>query len=98
VAPTARGLARQRTTLSWQRTALDFAVIGGLLLRAAGGLDNPLRLIPAGLALCTAGGVLVGVGLGVRPGGRHPGRRAVLTLGGVVIVIQLLAGVLILPL
>ncbi len=93
----ARGLARQRTTLSWQRTALDFAVVGGLLLRAAGGASNPLRLMPAALALAMAAAVLLGVQLGARPGGRPPGRWAVYCLGGFVLTLQVAAGLLILP-
>lgn len=95
--PAAHSLARQRTTLSWQRTALDFAVVGALLLRAAGGASNPLRLIPAVLSLGTASAVLLGVHRGSRPGGRAPGRGAVYFLGGLVLTLQVTAGLLILP-
>lgn len=92
------GLARQRTTLAWQRTALDFVVVGGLLLRAAQGFGSPLRVLPAGLAWGMSAFVLVAVRLGSRPGRRHPGRRTLYALGCFAISLQLSAAVLILPL
>lgn len=95
--PTAHGLARQRTTLSWQRTALDFAVIGGLFLHAAEGLGNPIRLIPAALALGMAGVVLVTVRLSARTGRRPNAQRAVAAIGVLAILLQLAAAVLLLP-
>lgn len=91
------GLARQRTTLSWQRTALDLVVVGGLLLQTAGGVGNPIRLVPGMLALLMAAVVLIIVRRSARPGRRPPVRHAVVSLGAVAVAIAVLAALLVLP-
>ena len=47
------GLARARTMLSWLRTAIAFAAIGGVILK---------RDVPAGLAVLVLAGVVWAVG------------------------------------
>jgi uncharacterized membrane protein YidH (DUF202 family) len=47
------GLARARTMLSWLRTAIAFAAIGGVILK---------REVPAGLAVLVLAGVVWAVG------------------------------------
>lgn len=83
------GLAPQRTVLAWQRTALDFVVVGGLLLRGAGGW-RPLGLAPAALAFGTGAGVL----LFVRRRGSALTAGVARALGSATITVALLAGLL----
>jgi uncharacterized membrane protein YidH (DUF202 family) len=62
------GLARERTSLAWTRTALSFAALGGVVLR---------RDIPAGLIiLCVAPAVWL---LGRRVARRPPNRFKLVT-------------------
>lgn len=86
------GLAPQRTALAWQRTALDFVVIGGLLVHAARG-HNPIRLAPAAVSLVVGAAVLL-TARRRRPG---PGATPIRALGAAAIVIALLAAILVLP-
>jgi uncharacterized membrane protein YidH (DUF202 family) len=68
------GLARARTSLAWTRTALAFAVIGGIVLR---------RDLAAGFVVLGLGGLVWIVGrLATRPGQAQarPARLLVITL------------------
>jgi uncharacterized membrane protein YidH (DUF202 family) len=62
------GLARERTTLAWTRTALSFAAVGGVLLK---------RDVVAGLAVMATVPVIWEVG---RLANRHPGRLRLVTV------------------
>lgn len=84
--------ARERTALAWQRTGLDFVLVSVLLLRAAGGLDRPVRVMPAAVAALVAAAVIVHA----RTRRRGVGTRDIVTLGGATVLVGLLAAVLVL--
>jgi len=56
-APGDRGLARERTALSWQRMALSFTSLAGVTLAAAAHRHRPWLLAPAAI-LAVVGGAI----------------------------------------
>ena len=52
-----RGLARERTALSWQRMALSFTSLAGVTLAAAAHRHRPWLLAPAAI-LAVVGGAI----------------------------------------
>lgn len=86
------GLAPERTALAWQRTALDFVIVGGLLLRAAGDQGTPVRVTPAAVSLGVAAAVL----LRIRLPRRTIGAGTVRAMGAAAVIVGVLAGVLLL--
>ena len=56
-APGDRGLARERTALSWQRMALSFTSLAGVTLAAAAHRHRPWLLAPAAV-LGLVGGMI----------------------------------------
>jgi len=55
--PGDRGLARERTALSWQRMALSFTSLAGVTLAAAAHRHRPWLLAPAAI-LAVVGGAI----------------------------------------
>jgi uncharacterized membrane protein YidH (DUF202 family) len=56
-APGDRGLARERTALSWQRMALSFTSLAGVTLAAAAHRHRPWLLAPAAAVFVLGAGV-----------------------------------------
>jgi uncharacterized membrane protein YidH (DUF202 family) len=73
------GLARQRTSLAWTRTALSFAAVGGVLLK---------RDVVAGLAVMATVPVIWEVG---RLAHHRPGRLRLVTATIVAVALVALA-------
>jgi uncharacterized membrane protein YidH (DUF202 family) len=73
------GLARQRTSLAWTRTALSFAAVGGVLLK---------RDVVAGLAVMATVPVIWEVG---RLAHHRPGRLRLVTATIVAVALVSLA-------
>jgi uncharacterized membrane protein YidH (DUF202 family) len=73
------GLARQRTSLAWIRTALSFAAVGGVLLK---------RDVAAGLAVMATVPVIWEVG---RLANHQPGRLRLVTVAIVAVALVSLA-------
>jgi uncharacterized membrane protein YidH (DUF202 family) len=61
------GLARERTSLAWTRTAISFAAVGGVVLK---------NDVAAGLVIMTAAPVIWWLG---RPAPYRPGRLKLVT-------------------
>ena len=77
--PATAGLAEERTTLAWRRTALALVVNGVLLLlRHERALPQPWSLLLGVLAAATAAfALVVGVRRSRTPRGRHPSASVV---------------------
>jgi len=73
------GLARERTSLAWTRTALSFAALGGVLLK---------KDVLAGLAVMATVPVIWAAG---RLANRHPGRLRLVTATIVAVALVALA-------
>jgi uncharacterized membrane protein YidH (DUF202 family) len=55
--PEPPGLARERTGLAWQRTALGFVGLGGVVLGVAAHREAPTLLVPSVALLAVAAAV-----------------------------------------
>ena len=64
--PTDPGLARERTSLAWTRTAIGFAAIGAALLH---------KYVAVGVAVLVLSGIVQACGRLGRPGGPGQARR-----------------------
>jgi len=73
------GLARERTSLAWTRTAFSFAAVGGVLLK---------RDVAAGLAVMATVPVIWEAG---RLADHHPGRLRLVTVTIVAVALVSLA-------
>jgi uncharacterized membrane protein YidH (DUF202 family) len=73
------GLARERTSLAWTRTALSFAAVGGVLLK---------KDVAAGLTVMATVPVIWELG---RLADRHPGRLKLVTATIVAVALVALA-------
>jgi uncharacterized membrane protein YidH (DUF202 family) len=51
------GVARERTGLAWQRSALGFAALAGVVLSVAAHRDAPALLVPSAALLAVAAAV-----------------------------------------
>jgi uncharacterized membrane protein YidH (DUF202 family) len=75
------GLARERTELAWNRTAIAFAALGGVVIR-----DAPA----AGLLILAMSALVFLAARTVRPGG-YPRRRSLLLVTMAVTAVSLAA-------
>jgi hypothetical protein len=81
-----RGVARERTGLAWERSALSFGTLAGLAVAAAAHRDEP--------ALVVLGAALVGVAAAVWHHGRREYARTAVTAQGRALALLTLATVL----
>jgi len=89
-----RGLARERTALSWQRMALSFTSLAGVTLAAAAHRHRPWLLAPAAILAVVGGAIWLYARRRIGDPGRTTERGPIALLGAAVVVAAIGAAVL----
>jgi hypothetical protein len=92
--PGDRGLARERTALSWQRMALSFTSLAGVTLAAAAHRHRPWLLAPAAVLGVVGGAIWLYARQRIGDPGRTTARRPIVLLAVAVILAALGAALL----
>jgi uncharacterized membrane protein YidH (DUF202 family) len=92
--PGDRGLARERTALSWQRMALSFTSLAGVTLAAAAHRHRPWLLAPAAALAVVGAAIWLYARQRIGDPGRTTERRPIALLAAAVILAALGAALL----